>query len=241
MFSTRTFINIRSALRSRPLSTHSPGSPSTLPPDFRFIPSFLDDNEQRTLLKFALRKLDEAGKRSFQRKRRGKGNYDTVTGSVSDIFLPDKYYEFEEGHYDGVIINYREMHVTSWPQDPFLMPILDRLYSLLPSVPREDVQAHILHLASNGHILPHIDNLESSGSWIAAVSLGGGRVLRLKNESSEDSFELYLPSGSAYVQRDSIRFFYNHSILPPGEFKGEIIPSSPRVSIMLRDRLHKLK
>jgi len=60
---------------------------------------------------------------------------------------------------------------------------------------------HILHLASDGHILPHIDNIEASGSWIAAMSLGGGRILRLEKESDDNTFELYLPSGSAYVQR----------------------------------------
>ncbi|KIJ44239.1 hypothetical protein M422DRAFT_168295, partial [Sphaerobolus stellatus SS14] len=181
MFSARNFIRSRIAC-SRFLSSQRYLAPylrtvssSTLPSEFRFIPDFLAEDEQRTLLKFALRKLDETGKRSLQRKRRSKGNYDTCDGSISDLFLPDEYYGFEEGHYDGVIVNYREMHATSWPEDPALISVLNRLYSLLPTIPKENVQAHILHLASSGHILPHVDNLQASGSWIAAVSLGGGR------------------------------------------------------------------
>lgn len=100
MFCAQNFL--RTALQPRFLSTNSPSSSflrnsaATLPRDFRFIPSFLDEYEQRILLKHALRKLDETGKRSFQRKRRGKGHYDLTTGSIADMFLPDEYYEFEE-------------------------------------------------------------------------------------------------------------------------------------------------
>ena len=107
-----------------------------------------------------------------------------------------------QGHYDGVIMNFRETLVTSWPDQLSLEPLLLRLRSLLPTTLQGGIQTHILHLASNGHILPHVDNIGASGSWIAAVSLGGERVLRMDCEEDKDkSFEILLPSGSAYVQR----------------------------------------
>jgi alkylated DNA repair protein alkB family protein 7 len=93
------------------------------------------------------------------------------------------------------------MHLTSWPcsEVPELPPILDRLHSLF--LPQE-VQTHLLHLASNGEIHPHIDNLSASGSWILGVSLGAERLLHLEGQNgNHDSFQVLLPSGSVYIQR----------------------------------------
>lgn len=49
--------------------------------------------------------------------------------------------------------------------------------------------------------MPHVDNLQASGSWIAAVSLGGPRILRMEDKKNKHNrFELLLNSGSAYIQ-----------------------------------------
>ena len=99
-------------------------------------------------------------------------------------------------------MHFRETHVSFWPDQPLLDSVLLRLRGLLPPNLQTGIQTHILHLASNGHILPHVDNTEASGSWIASVSLGGERVLRMNNESDKaKSFDILLPSGSVYVQR----------------------------------------
>jgi len=95
------------------------------------------------------------------------------------------------------------MHLSSWPVEEFegLKAILDRLYSLCPT---QLVQTHLLHLASYGDILPHIDNISASGSWILGVSLGDERVLRMKEVKGNDAeFCLKLPSGSIYLQRSA--------------------------------------
>ena len=82
---------------------------------------------------------------------------------------------------------------------PGLTPVLERLYGLCPT---KEVQTHLLHLASHGVILPHVDNVGASGSWILGVSLGDERILRMESESDKSqSFELPLPSGSVYFQR----------------------------------------
>jgi alkylated DNA repair protein alkB family protein 7 len=68
--------------------------------------------------------------------------------------------------------------------------------------PTKDLQTHLLHLASDGEILPHIDNLEASGSWILGVTLGGTRMLRLHHpDTAEGVVDVSLPPGSLYIQK----------------------------------------
>lgn len=80
-----------------------------------------------------------------------------------------------------------------------LPPILDRLRSLCPTA---NTQTHLLHLASDGEILPHVDNTQASGTWILGVSLGAERILQMESTTDkEDYFDVLLPSGSVYLQR----------------------------------------
>ena len=91
-------------------------------------------------------------------------------------------------------------------EDPILKSALGRLETLFPNADAT-TQTHILHLASDGEILPHVDNIGASGSWILGVSLGSERILRM--EPVEDDvdgipscpFDISLPSGSVYIQR----------------------------------------
>ncbi|KAK7693678.1 hypothetical protein QCA50_003248 [Cerrena zonata] len=203
--------------------------------DFSFIPNLFSESEQKILISSSLQKLDSAERREFRRRRKEyfkqRSTDDASSSHLNDLFLPDNFYSFEEGHYDGVIRNYREMHVSSWPEEyPEMPSLLDRLKSVHPDEP---TQTHILHLASDGEILPHIDNLQASGSWILGVSLGSSRILRIENvDDPTDVHELMLPSGSVYLQRDSTRYSYKHSIL-----KGGTDPetSGQRLSIMIRN------
>ncbi|KAG0705345.1 hypothetical protein DFH29DRAFT_293496 [Suillus ampliporus] len=127
------------------------------------------------------------------------------------------------------------MHLSSWPEDenPGLSFILARLRGLYPT---SNIQTHLLHLSSVGEILRHVDNIEASGTWILGVSLGAARVLRMESTSNpEDFFEVLLTSGSVYLQRDSVRYDYNHSILKAGSFRGSELKDGQRVSIMVRE------
>jgi alkylated DNA repair protein alkB family protein 7 len=115
------------------------------------------------------------------------------------------------------------MHVTSWPSDssvggqPPLSSIVARLKELFLSnlilasplsvfskSQNIDIQMHLLHL--RGAILPHIDNLDASGSMIMGVSLGSPRVMRMVRRDTRQSdslraFEILLLPGSVYIQR----------------------------------------
>ncbi|KAJ4001482.1 hypothetical protein F5050DRAFT_1885441 [Lentinula boryana] len=210
----------------------------TVPSDFHFVPDFFSVSEQRTLLSAALERLDAAGNRRFQKKRKYFRSSLNTSASIceaplSELFLPDDCYEFLQGHYDGVIHKYREMHLTSWPtaEFPGLVPALSRLQSLLPS---SNIQTHLLHLASDGEILPHVDNVSASGRWILGVSLGSDRILRLESCANPDEVaEILLPSGSIYIQSDTVRYQYKHSILRNSAFTNG---AGQRMSIMIRNK-----
>lgn len=103
------------------------------------------------------------------------------------------------------------MRVSTWDEekDPLFMSALARLETLYPNV--RSTQTHLLHLASDGEIRPHVDNPDASGSWILGVSLGSDRVLRMNSVeanpdcSARHTFDITLPSGSVYIQRFETR------------------------------------
>lgn len=131
-----------------------------------------------------------------------------------------------KGHYDSVIHHYRETLVSNFPPPdagwPDLIPLMKRIYDLLPgpspqpgmtaparststtgmdALPPPATSTHLLHLAPHGAILPHVDNIEASGSVIIGASLGAERILRLKEKDGEFGWDIRLPSGSLYLQR----------------------------------------
>ncbi|KAH9997246.1 hypothetical protein BJV77DRAFT_915027, partial [Russula vinacea] len=222
---------------------------------FLCFPRFFDLVEQHALLSAALRKLDAAEPRASRRRRRDflashrqesqdHHQWKDIIGDlvVENAFLPDELYHFEEGHYDGVIRRFREMRVSTWDDErhPVLKSALNRLEALYPDA--SPTQTHLLHLASDGEIHPHVDNVGASGSWILGVSLGSERTLRM--ESVEDvvdgipkqTFDVSLSSGSVYIQKNSVRYNYKHSILHANSTLGGKVSRGQRMSIMIRVR-----
>lgn len=204
-----------------------------LPRGFTLFPNFLDTHEQRILLSAALDQLDSL---ESKRVRKLQKQYRLLHDpSEADVFLPERLYTFQKGHYDNVIRDYREMHLSSWGESQTLelSRILKRLHTLYPS---KNTQTHILHLASEGEILPHIDNTSSSGTWILAISLGAARVLHMEeaNALTPKKFDVLLTSGSVYLQRDNVRYHWKHSLMHPYESISRA--RGQRVSIVVRDR-----
>ena len=206
--------------------------------DLSYFPRFLSDTQQRILLNAALDRLDRTSSYASRRKRlrllkSTETDVDTSLSHIVDVgnFLPDEYYDFEQvsftpyrpsaltpyrppnaslsqDHFDRVIVKFREARITleQWPDKENVLPILTQITSLLPPVP---LQTHVLHLATKGHILPHIDNLQASGSFILGVSLGAPRILRLEKVVPSPSqhpdlvplCDLLLEPGSIYIQK----------------------------------------
>ncbi|KDQ16203.1 hypothetical protein BOTBODRAFT_157001 [Botryobasidium botryosum FD-172 SS1] len=217
--------------------------------DFQLFPVFLNSKEQHVLLSCALKKLDEVmGVPRDARKRRRQWAQDnehahTAGNDINSLFPPEDTCTFEEGHYDGVIRHFRETQITQWPASspPLLTAVLARAHStLLPHVLPDQIQTHLLHLAAAGEILPHVDNIQASGGIIVGISLGAERVVRFSRVDDENKgewFDVLLPSGSAYVQRDTVRYKYEHSVSKGGVFRGREVKGGQRLSIMMRDRL----
>ena len=120
--------------------------------------------------------------------------------------MEDAAYEFESGHFDGVIKGFRECLVRDFgpaARQGDLRNIMDRVYGLLPPYedypppteeqkddsPPSHIQLHLLHLSSTGAIFPHVDNLTVSGPTVIGVSLGGARVAKFKRKISEEPVE----------------------------------------------------
>lgn len=119
----------------------------------------------------------------------------------------------------AVISGYRESTLSEWM--PFESPglndtlasVLQRTYSLLlgsdsqsenPLQTPSKLLAHLLHLSSNGYILPHVDNIEASAGTILGICLGSQRYLVLTSTEAghtEDQIRVRLPPGCAYIQR----------------------------------------
>ncbi|ORY28580.1 hypothetical protein BCR39DRAFT_468092, partial [Naematelia encephala] len=152
------------------------------------------------------------------------------------------------GHYDSVIHDYRESLLTTLPptNSNLLVPLLNRIYALLPNSPQIPLEGnttpsnaltHVLHLAPHGEILPHVDHVEASGGVIVGISIGAERVLRLVRKAGI-GWEVRLQSGSLYIQRDTVRYEYEHSILPyeheASVWDGKRLQPGHRVSIMVR-------
>ncbi|KAG8899038.1 hypothetical protein FRC00_001994 [Tulasnella sp. 408] len=178
------------------------------PVDFQLYTNVLSAEEQNELLRCALKRLDEIRgvSRTIKKRRREALGGATAAGDlandVQSQFLLDDCYEFDQGHYDGVIHQYRESHVSAWPESA--RTLLSKAGALMPGSPSlSSVQTHALHLASDGEILSHVDNVEASGKTILGISLGAARVLRLQPKGSgnpNECVDILLESGSVYVQ-----------------------------------------
>ncbi|KAF8436885.1 hypothetical protein L210DRAFT_3406500 [Boletus edulis BED1] len=220
------------------LTSNVRSSNGLLPDGFTFFPRFFDTHERQLLLTAALSQLDATENIRARRLQIDYRARNPISDSDPDehLFLPDCCYTFHEGHYDNVIRDYREMRLTSWPESEFrgLTPVLDRLRALYPS---RNTQTHLLHLASSGEIFPHIDNTSASGKWILGVSLGSTRILRMESPTSavSERFDIPLPSGSVYLQRDDIRYHWRHAILP--SIDRGMAKCAQRISIMIRVRV----
>ena len=136
---------------------------------------------------------------------------------------------YEDGHFDAVIHRYRELlgfkHIA--PANAAILARAEaRTFALCGSDPSfVFLPVHILDLAPDGYILPHLDNY--CGRTVAAVCLLADAVMRLTRPDRPDAVvELLLPRRGYYCLQ------YALAPTPPdGEKRGH------RVALVLT-RLH---
>lgn len=158
--------------------------------------------------------------------------------SLLDEVLP--YVEklhYEYAHWDDMIHGYRETEFLKWNQEN--NKIIDRIRekAFPPGMPQLSL-VHVLDLAENGFIKPHVDSTRFCGDIIAGISLLSGSVMRLTYVGHENEYfdNFFLPRRSMYIMKGIARQKYKHEILSNAEsiWNGRIIKKTRRISIICR-------
>jgi len=148
-------------------------------------------------------------------------------------------YEFD--HWDDAIHGYRETEKHVWNDDN--KKILDRIKNLAfppDAVPLQHI--HVLDIAKEGYIKPHVDSVRFCGNVITGLSLLSTAVMRLVHEKEPHlRADVLLPQKSLYIMRDAVRFNYTHEILKDEDswHRGRHIKRDRRISIMCRNEPSK--
>ncbi|EDV39408.1 uncharacterized protein Dana_GF24508 [Drosophila ananassae] len=168
-------------------------------------------------------------------------------------------YEFD--HWDDAIHGFRETERKKW--FPHNREVLERVRqvafdgAIMPYV-------HILDLAPDGVIKPHVDSTRYCGTTISGISLLSDSVMRLvrtdakryqqQSESKgtddaayrhrpeaklENNFyaDLMLPRRSLYIMSHTARYNFTHEILAKehSSYRGTPVPKTRRISIICRN------
>lgn len=115
---------------------------------------------------------------------------------INEVMEKLKFTRWNEGHFDGKIHNYREYLASN----SFLFPKLNEIKCRVSHfmMGKNMLPVHILELRHDGQILPHIDNIDYSGSIIAGLSLQRDCILTLSDSSESET--ILLPRRSLYRQ-----------------------------------------
>ncbi|KAF1319626.1 hypothetical protein FI667_g13085, partial [Globisporangium splendens] len=121
---------------------------------------------------------------------------------------------YEEDHWDQVIVKFKEMERSRWSTELTkkhaiacvwlrieTKRILDRLREvpILPQGLEYFPAVHVIDLAEDGYIKPHVDSIKFSGRVVAGVSLLSPSIMRFKEEHGESIIDAFLPRRSFYV------------------------------------------
>ncbi|ETI38507.1 hypothetical protein F443_15787 [Phytophthora nicotianae P1569] len=144
---------------------------------------------------------------------------------------------FEENHWDDVIIKYKEMERSRWSTETQRILQKVREVAILPRDLTYFPAVHVIELAEDGYIKPHVDSIKFSGRVVAGINLLSPSIMRFKEEHGDSVIDAYLQRRSMYMMTGRVRYHYTHEILPGAQvFRGEVpVNRTHRISIMLRD------
>ena len=164
---------------------------------------------------------------------------------------------YQKGHWDSVIIGYKEAevfdNVVEEDKQRFkcrvdAVSIVERLrgqlYSTCFSKSKFSkwLPCHAIDLKEDGKLTAHVDSERFSGAIVAGLSLLSPSIMRLRpslpsatteqNEKTDSKhyIDMYLPPDSFYILRGMARYDYSHELLPSGSiFHNEILGTSHTV------------
>jgi hypothetical protein len=142
--------------------------------------------------------------------------------------------KYEKGHWDGVIVGYRETERVHW-KNPANESVIARMRSLFPAGWGFQ-PAHVLDLEAKGEILPHVDAVATVGDVVCGLSLLSSCVMTFADEDQDEVFNVLLHPGTLYIMAGESRFRFKHSIEHKHQvFKGQPVVRGRRISVMIRD------
>jgi len=144
---------------------------------------------------------------------------------------------YEYDHWDNAIHGFRETEKKSWnaPNTEIIQRVKDLAF---PSDVLPIAYVHVLDIAKEGYIKPHVDAVRFCGDTITGMSLLSSCVMRLALENDTARYaDVYLPQRSLYIMKNKARFDYTHEVLKAEEssFMGEPVPRDRRVSVICRN------
>nr|ACO10554.1 Alkylated DNA repair protein alkB homolog 7 precursor [Caligus rogercresseyi] len=140
---------------------------------------------------------------------------------------------FEKDHWDDAILHFRETEKKHWRKGnaSIIQRIHDAAFESSDSI---RPLAHILDLASNGLIKPHVDSIKFCGSTISVLSLLSSSIARFRVESDRETYvDVPLPARSLYILKGASRYDFTHEILGP----EEDLNKGRRISIVIRNEV----
>jgi alkylated DNA repair protein alkB family protein 7 len=181
---------------------------------------------------------------------------DEETTIMSEIepHLKRQKYEFS-GNWDEAINGFRETERKSWfPQN---RTVIDRLVATSFSKESSILNhVHVLDLAKDGVILPHVDSVRYCGSTVSGISLLSDCVMKLV-QSKEDPFtaadsyrsqpknddpslyscKILIRRYSLYIMSGVARYNFTHEVLKDEEsfFRNQRVERERRISIICRN------
>jgi alkylated DNA repair protein alkB family protein 7 len=181
---------------------------------------------------------------------------EAALSSECDSFL--RRLDYESGHWDGVISNYKEVQrdIRSPSLSAASQAVLRRAQAAFPAGARNGGAPlpffHALELAEGGSISAHVDSIKFSGGVVAGLCLLSDAVMVLTPDTdgaagaagtqaapAAPEVRLLLPRRCFYTLTDEARYAWAHAV-PAGAaatFRGAAVKRGRRLSIMLRDAL----
>lgn len=159
--------------------------------------------------------------------------HETLMKEVDRSFRRTKY---QYDHWDGAIRGFRETEKSRWePENEEIIEIIRTIvFAGEPSSPL----THVLDLAEDGYIAPHVDSVKFTGSTITGLNLLSSAVMRfVHNEDKGIVVDLMLPHMSLYVMKDTVRYEFTHEVLGKDVSYWNRCPVTRqrRVSLLLRN------
>jgi len=146
---------------------------------------------------------------------------------------------YQDGHFDNVIVGYRELQKPIRSFSSASQAILERVSSAVFAEETNLLPLHLLDLRADGYISRHVDHIEYSGRYIVGMSLLSESIMTLHREGVGHEgvwLPMRLPRRSLYVLCGEARYEWAHALSRESEWEGEQLPAKGRrLALIWRD------